>query len=376
MNSISLDNLSTVLRSVSFSISINDLFIKGVSVMKAVHLLIVSIFVCGLACVCFAQQEPTSGQSSNSQIGTLGVNTYQLGPGDVIVVKVLGEDDMDGEYEVNGEGFVEIPFIDAPIPARCRTDREIRTDITTALKKIIRNPQVSVRVKEKRSRPPAMVVGAVLAPQQFLLNRRVRLFEVLNMAGGPIEGSAGHLQIFHTTPVLCPAQGDEALAKLEIKDNEPVPAAFYNIADVRLGKAEANPYVYPGDIVIVPKAPPFYVVGLVNNPQGLYWSENMTLTKAIAMVGGPRKDAKTEKVVVFRLKEGSLTEREQILINYKLIQKGQQKDFILQPYDIVQVDEASPWSSGRIGQTLFGLVTGGATSLVTGFGQLPMRVVY
>lgn len=344
--------------------------------MKAIRLFFVSIFVCGLAAVCFAQQEPTSGQSSGSQIGTLGVSTYQLGPGDTIIVKVLGEQDMDGEYDVNGEGYVEISFVDKPILARCRTDREIRADITTALKKIIRNPQVSVRVKERRSRPPAMVVGAVQAPQQFILNRRIRLFEVLNMAGGPIEGAAGHLQIFHTTPVLCPAQGEEELAKLEIKDNEPVPAAFFNIADVRMGKAEANPYVYPGDIVIVPKAPPIYVVGLVNNPQGLYWSDNMTLTKAIAMVSGPRKEAKTEKVIVFRLKEGSLTEREQIPINFKLIQKGQQKDFILQPYDIVQVDEASPWSGGRIGQTLLGLVTGGATSMVTGLGQLPMRVVY
>jgi protein involved in polysaccharide export with SLBB domain len=350
--------------------------------MKAIRLFFVSIFVCGLVSVCFAQQEPTSGQSSSgqtsgSQIGTYGVSTYLLGPGDTIFVKVLGEEDMDGEYEVEGDGYVSIPFVDSPILARCRTDREIRADIITSLKKIIRNPQVSVRVKEKRSRPPAVIIGAVQAPQQFVLNRRVRLFELFNWAGGTIKGeAAGQLQIFHTTPVLCPVAGEEELAKLEIKNNEPVPAALYNIEAVSMGKPEANPYIYPGDIIVVPKSPPIYIGGLVGAPQGIYWRENLTLTNAIAMVGGVRKEAKTEKVVIRRLKQGSQTDREIIPINFKLIQKGQNKDVLLQPYDIVEVDEASPWSKEKIGQTLLNLVTGGASSVVSGFGQLPLRVVY
>jgi polysaccharide biosynthesis/export protein len=345
--------------------------------MKAIRLLYIFSFICASAFVCVAQQDKGDTTTSVNQIGSVGVGNYLIGPGDLLKVTVLGEDGMNGDYEVNGEGFVEFPFVDNPIQARCRTDREVRADLVTALKKYIRNPQVNIRVSEKRSRPPAVIIGAVQNPQQFILNRRVRLMEIISWAGGAIKGeSAGSLQIFHTTPVLCPVAGEEELAKLDIKDNMMVPSNIYDLNSVSMGKPETNPYVYPGDIIVVPKAPPVYIGGLVGAPQGIYWSENLTLTQAIAMVGNVRKEAKLDKVIIRRLKQGSSTEREIIATNYKQIQKGQAKDMILQPYDIVEVDEASPWSREKIGQTLIGLVTGGAGSAISSIGQLPLRVVY
>lgn len=346
--------------------------IKGVSIMKAIRYIFVCILFFTFTAICVAQQD---GGSNTSQLTGLGVNTYQIGPGDLLTITILGEQQMDGIYEVNSEGFLEFPFVDNPIPAKCRTDKDVRKDLIEALKKYYRTPQVSLRVSERRSRPPAVIYGAVKQPQQFILNRRVRLVEVLSWAGGTEEGAAGSLQILHTTPVMCPAEGEEDLAKMQINKGEYIPSQNYNIDDVRIGKAEANPYVYPGDIVIVPKAPPIYIGGLVANPTGLYWSADLTLTKAIAMVGGARKDAKTEKIVVRRLKPGSSTEREVIAVNLKQLQK-EGKDFSLSPYDVVEIDESSPWSGGRIGKTLLDLVTGGATSMVTGLGQLPTRVIY
>lgn len=343
--------------------------------MKVIRFLSLLSFICASAFICVAQQDTNTTVATNQIAGVNGVGTYQVGPGDVLKVTVLGEDGMNGEYEVNGEGLVEFPFVDTPIQARCRTDREIRADLVTALKKYIRNPQVSVRVTEKRSRPAAVIVGAVQNPQQFILNRRVNLLEVISWAGGTVDGAAGSLQIFHTTPVLCPAKGEEAFAKKE-NSGEFVPSDVYDLDSVKLGKPDANPFVYPGDIIVVPKAPPVYIVGLVGAPQGIYWSENMTFTKAVAMVGGVRKEAKTDKIIVRRLKQGSTTERDIIPVNYKMIQKGQAKDMILQPYDIVEVDEASPWSRDKIGGTLLNMLTGGAGSAISSIGQLPLRVVY
>lgn len=340
--------------------------------MKAFRYIFLCILFLTFTVFCLAQQD---GGSASTPLSGLGVNSYLIGPGDLLTITILGEQQMDGIYEINSEGFLEFPFVDNPIPAKCRTDREIRTDLVEALKKYYRTPQVSLRVSERRSRPPAVIYGAVKQPQQFILNRRVRLVEVLSWAGGTEEGAAGSLQILHTTPIMCPAEGEEELAKLQINKGEYIPSQNYNIDDVRFGKAEANPYVYPGDIVIVPKAPPIYIGGLVANPTGLYWSADLTLTKAIAMVGGARKDAKTEKIVVRRLKQGSSTEREVIAVNLKQLQK-EGKDFSLNPYDVVEIDESSPWSGGRIGKTLLDLVTGGATSMVTGLGQLPTRVIY
>jgi len=348
--------------------------------MKAIRFLLICTFACAFAVVSFAQQGNTGNSGTGSSTGGVGAMTgmgntaYQLGPGDILEIKVLGEEDLNevDSYEVNGDGFIEFATGDL-IPARCRTDREVKADVVKALKTIIRNPQVVVRVKERNSRPPAVIIGAVKDPQRLIFFRRVRLLELLSYAGGANEGEAGgSIQIFRTTPILCPAKDEEELAKIEIGEDGNVPSTTYNLRDSAQGKTEGNPYIYPGDIVLVHRAPPVYIVGRVNNPQGIYWRENMTLTNALAMVNGVSKDAKTDKIYIRRQKQGT-TDRELITINFKDIQKGKQKDIVLQAYDIVEVDEAGAFTGKNLLRTLLG---GGLQSLTSGVGMLPTRVLY
>ncbi|MEJ7699966.1 MAG: hypothetical protein WKF71_10025 [Pyrinomonadaceae bacterium] len=61
--------------------------------------------------------------------------------------------------------------------------------------------------------------------------------------------------------------------------------------------------------------------------------------QALAMVGGVRREAKTKDIKIYRLKANS-KDRETISVNYDSIKKGQQKDVMLEPYDIVEVDKA------------------------------------
>ena len=58
-------------------------------------------------------------------------------------------------------------------------------DIADAYRKdYLKNPEVNVLVSEQRSQSFA-VIGAVNKPANYIINRKVRLLELLAVAGGP-----------------------------------------------------------------------------------------------------------------------------------------------------------------------------------------------
>src|SRR3954470_18672189 len=201
-------------------------------------------------------QSPTStaGSSADSQ----GVGNYLLGPGDILDVRVFGQPDLNSVVEIDGDGNVSsLPFLEAPIKAICRTDKEIQKDITTAYGKYIRNPQVSVRITERKSRQPATIAGAVRTEMQVTMMRRARLHELITRAGGTTDKASGTIQVMHTVPEMCPPPGvtyQKASAtdsqKALATDSQKTSAAdgptefgiaIYRLADLRAGKEEADP---------------------------------------------------------------------------------------------------------------------------------------
>ncbi|MBA2341231.1 MAG: polysaccharide biosynthesis/export family protein [Pyrinomonadaceae bacterium] len=321
------------------------------------------------------QESETATSNSSSVVSQMGAGNYLLGPGDVLTLRVFRYQQFDGDVEVDSNGAIEIPLVDQPIIARCRRAQDIQREIAEALKKYIRNPQVSLRVKERRSRPTAVVAGAVRTPQQFQMLRRVRLLQLLAFTGGITEQASGSIQVFHTEPEICPDPNEPNLPVQTAKTTDDalqVPFTLYNINDLRLGKEEANPYIRPGDIVMVQEAPPVYVTGAVVAPQGVYLRNNATLMRAIAQVGGLRREAKQEKITIYRQKPGT-SEPEIITANYAAIKKNKAPDVVLQPYDVIDVQEDGVFSPRRLGDTLRGLAIGGLGSTIS---NLPLRVIY
>lgn len=86
----------------------------------------------------------------------------------------------------------------------CHTEKDIQKAIAKAYSKYLKGPKVSVRVTERRSRPPAVVFGAVRAPTRIQMMRRDRLHEVLVAAGGVTLSASGKIQIVHTEREMCP----------------------------------------------------------------------------------------------------------------------------------------------------------------------------
>jgi len=214
------------------------------------------------------------------------------------------------------------------------------------------------------------VFGAVRQATRVEMKRKVRLNELMAVSGGFTERAAGTIQILHTEPLMCPEAGEEAEATPI--DGTRIPLQIIRIADLRAGKSEANPVIRPGDYVLVTEAEPVYITGAVMAPGGLYLRDGLTLSRALAMVGGARKEAKLSDVVIYRQVPGS-TKQDTIHIDVAAIKKNQKEDFILQPYDTIEVPEAGMFSGSRIGQTLMGAVTGAISSTGT---YLPTRIIY
>lgn len=309
-------------------------------------------------------------------LDTAGVKKYLIGPGDVLDLRVFNDTQFNGTYVVNDEGTIEIPFIEKPVPAQCRTDREIKADVIKALSKYLVKPQVSLHVAEMRSRPPAVVFGAVRSPSRVQMLRKAHLLDILAFAGGVTDGAGANIQIFHPEPLLCPGQEGEDFAKpletVEPKDATDIRYDLYSLADLKAGRPEANPLIRPGDIIIVPEAAPVYVTGAVRSPTGIYLRDGMSLMTAIAMVGGLTPDAKADTITIWRKKTGSV-EPEKLVVNFNDIRKEKAKDIPLQAYDIIDVKD----NSRSAKNVLRGMLMGGASNGVMGtMSSLPYRILY
>jgi polysaccharide export outer membrane protein len=347
--------------------------------MRVKFLVLVITLFASLALVMGQSQEPPQ-QTSTAPVGpssldNQGIKSYLLGPGDVVEIRVFGQPDLSSSAQVDSDGNLSsLPFLEAPISAKCRTEKAVQKDIALAYAKFINSPQVSVRITERNSRPPATVFGAVRQPTRVEMKRRVRLNELMSVSGGFTERAAGTIQILHTEPLMCPEPGEEADA--QPLDGTKIPLQIVKISDLRMGKPDANPIIRPGDYVLVTEAEPIYITGSVVSPSGVYLRDQLTLSRALAMVGGTKGEAKTSEIKIYRQKPGAI-EQEVITVDYAAIKKNQKPDVLLMPYDVVEVPEAGVFSSQRIGSTLLGALTGGVTGMISTTGTyLPSRIIY
>lgn len=340
---------------------------------KVLSFLLLLLFVAPVVRSQEGQQTPQtpSPNGQSSSVDLQGVRNYLLGPGDVVDVRVFGQPDLNATAEVDSEGNISsLPFLETPVRARCRTEKEVQKDIAAAYGKYLKSPQVSVRITERKSRQPATIFGAVRQPTRIQMMRKVRLNEVMAASGGFTERASGTIQILHTEPIMCPEPGEEAAAA-PIKGTK-VPLEIVKVEDLKSGKAEANPFIRPGDYIIVTEAEPVYITGSVTSPQGVFMRDHLTLSTALAMVGGVRKEAKASEIRVYRLQPGS-PDRSTMLVDLAAIKKGQKPDFLLQAFDVIEVPEAGMFSAQRLPSTILGGLTGAISNTMS---SAPLRVLY
>ena len=303
-------------------------------------------------------QKAPSPPVSNSILAPSANDRYRIGPGDVLAILILNRPNLSREaVRVEGDGTIRMPLIDGRIQAACLTETELSAEITNRYLKFYKNPQVDVFIKDYRSTQVA-IIGQVNDQSRFLLQRRIRLLELLTFAKGPSAQAGQTINIIHSDSAFQCTKGDRA------KDEIETGLSSYSLSATLRGEEKANPYLENGDIVTLPEADQVYVVGNVLQPRAIPLKEPITLTRAIAMSGGLGKDTKKDKIRIVRQEPGSSTKKEMYL-DLAAIEKKKAEDLLLMPNDIVDVPISGTKSMIR------SVVTGLGTSAT----QLPIRVI-
>jgi protein involved in polysaccharide export with SLBB domain len=263
--------------------------------------------------------------------------------GDLIEVDVLGSTEFDWRGTLTPEGFLDgLDFVDEPIYALCQSEESVAAEVVKGFNKILRNPQVAVKILDNSGRAVSYLYGAVKSPHRFQIEREVRLNELLILAGGFDEKASGDIQIIRTNKLNC--EGNEKIKnETESAANIPVSKSELetktmkiNISDILKGNNDSNPLILNGDIITVFEADPIYVIGGVSNPRKINSRNQMTVSRAILSAGGVTKNADLKNIVIYRRNKN---ESLRIEVDLEKIKSNPNEDVVLRKYDIVEVGE-------------------------------------
>lgn len=315
--------------------------------MRVVRLIVVLCFCLTLSGIVRAQTEDQTRRDAQS----VGMTTppvkqgqvppalsspderYRIGYQDTLDIQVFRHPELNKRVSVDTNGTIILFRLDTPIVAVCKTESELASEIAKAYEKdYLRNPEVNVIAVEQKSQAVS-VIGAVEKPGSFYINRRVHLLELLAFAGGPKSGEAGTRLLVARTGSRSNCQQDTASGGTA---NDNVELMDFKIRDVQTGKETL--WMQPGDVVSVLDADVVYMYGNVNKQGSVKIKEPLTLTQAIALAEGLKGSTQKDKVRVLRQKPGS-PDRDEMVYDLNLIDKGKAKDPILEANDIVAISE-------------------------------------
>jgi len=115
--------------------------------------------------------------------GTQNVDThYVLGPEDVLYVIVQNVPEDSGDYLVRPDGKISFPIVGDVVCAG-QTVSQVEDALRTGLAKELRNPQVSVNLKQMRMNR-IYIDGSVRNPFSYDFKKGWRLSELISVAGG------------------------------------------------------------------------------------------------------------------------------------------------------------------------------------------------
>lgn len=255
--------------------------------------------------------------------GAQSPDPVALRAADVIDVVVLGQPSLSSDFVIDKEGAITYPLL-----GRVEVGGLTPPDVAKKLQSLlgagfIRRPEVSVRVKEYRSRP-VLVIGEVVRPGIFPLKGDRSLITILAEAGG-LSSNAGHevvvarppegresvaIEQFSSMPIL------PGLSEVTAPDPDELPPGALagsdsfraSFRELMKGNAEQNVILEGGDIVFVPKAAQIFVTGQAARPAAMKYVEGMTVQDALQNAGGISERGSIKRLKVIRFEAGKRRE--------------------------------------------------------------------
>lgn len=108
-------------------------------------------------------------------------SSYVLGPSDRVRLKVYGENDISGEYEIDANGLISVPLA-GRVKASGLTTRQLEKSVVAALSKgLLRDPRVNVEVATYR---PFYILGEVKRAGEYPYKSGLTVLDAVASAGG------------------------------------------------------------------------------------------------------------------------------------------------------------------------------------------------
>jgi polysaccharide biosynthesis/export protein len=273
---------------------------------------------------------------------TAAPDTYTLGAGDQIVVRVPDFEEIDNKsVPIDLRGSINLPEV-GRIQASGLTTEQLEAVITEHLRKYLVKPDVSVYLTEMRSQPVS-ILGQVQNPGVHQLEGRKNLFEVLSLAGGLRQEAGNVINITRRLewgPIPLPGAANDSTGQFSV--------ASVEVKSVMNASNPAeNILIKPNDVISVPKASTIYVIGAVKKPGAYVLGEYRSLSalQILALAEGADKTADTKDARIMRVIPGS-NDRADIPVDLKAILSLKMPDVPLTADDILFVPVSKAKAAG------------------------------
>jgi polysaccharide export outer membrane protein len=271
-------------------------------------------------------------------------SNYRLGPGDVVEIAIFQLLELNTNttvtLRISEEGYVTLPVL-GNVRARELTAQELEREIAHLLEKgFLVDPQVSVMVKEYRSRS-VLVFGAVGSPGIHRISQNEStVLSLLSQAGGVKSEAGDWLYVLRAREKETGNPHPKNEGKAEAgnpSDSETTRIDLRRLLET--GDQSLNIAIKHGDVINVPPAEQgyFFASGAVMKP-GIYpLRGRISVLQGLAVAGGLARRANPRNVEIIR---GSGTPREEkIILDISELSRGkkQDKDVCLWPGDLLVV---------------------------------------
>ena len=243
---------------------------------------------------------------------------YILGPADIISIDLTDTDDLDNSYEIDPDGFIDLPFV-----GKAKIDGLVLDDAQNLLKQILGefyiNPDLQISIDEYNS-SKVYIVGAVRNQITINLDQKpIKLIEAAIQANfnpnaaDKVLGTKGFMR------------RDNKLYKINLNN------AFTSTDD------KENFFLKKDDVIFIDRnSESIHVFGEVTKPGEYYPNKNYSLTELISTSGLNQLTADAKKVYVIREDIDNFLKVKVYQLNIQNpVNLIAGRKFLLQPKDIV-----------------------------------------
>jgi polysaccharide export outer membrane protein len=123
---------------------------------------------------------------------------YVIRPGDIVNVRVFGQENMSARSRVRADGKISMPFLN-DVTAAGFSPVILSAQLQTRLKDFINNPVVTISLEEVRQ-VPVSVLGEVLRPGVYQFDPNAGVLQAIASAGGFTNFASRDLFVLRNPP--------------------------------------------------------------------------------------------------------------------------------------------------------------------------------